>query len=290
MQTIPSVELGSLQEKPFGFRIANNREILLNDNLDHNPFRPHRIHFYAVLFVLEGEGYHYIDFKKYAYQPGSMIFISKEQVHAFEKNLERDAYFLLFREEFLARGGEQSKLLQHLSLYNYHLYPPVVQVPEAQLGLLQLLAGKMLQEFNAEDDYLKVELLHAALEIFLCLAERMRKEGKATDTDSPQHRTYFQFQELLKAHIFNNRQVSFYADQLSMSTKTLNRITQQIVGQTAKNYIHDVLIIEIKRLLMNTSLSVKEIGYRSGFEETTNFVKYFKKQTEMTPSEFREQY
>jgi AraC-like DNA-binding protein len=290
MNTIPSVQLSSLQEKSFGFRITSNRDMLLNDGLNYNPFRPHRIRYYAVLFVLEGEGYHYIDFKKYAYQSGSMIFISREQVHAFEKNLERDAYFLLFEEEFLARGGEQSKLLQHLSLYNYHLYPPVVQVPNAQLGLLQLLAKKMLYEFDAPNDYLKVELLHSALEIFLCLAERMRKDGKADDTDSPQHRTYFQFQKLLQQHVFETRQVSFYADQLSISSKTLNRITQQILGQTAKNHIHDFLIIEMKRLLMNTSLSIKEISYQSGFEETTNFVKYFKKRTDVTPTEFREQY
>ncbi|MEM8528634.1 MAG: helix-turn-helix transcriptional regulator, partial [Bacteroidota bacterium] len=279
MSEIPSIQLDSLQEKSFGFRIAYNREILLNSNLDHNPFRPHRIRFYAILFVLEGEGYHYIDFKKYKYQAGSIIFISKEQVHAFEMNMERKAFFLLFREEFLSREGATSNLMQQLSLYNYHLYPPVINLNARQLELFTILAERMKVEFDAPDDLLTGELIHSALKIFLCLAERIRKETRQFAPRSKYHEDYLKFQKLLKKHIFQSRQVQFYAEKLLISPKTLNRITKEMLGQAAKSYIHEFLVIEMKRLLMNTSYSIKEIAYESGFEETTNFVKYFKKHT-----------
>jgi len=287
---IPAIQLTSLQEKFFGFRIAYNREILLNENLDYNPFRPHRIRFYAILFVLEGEGYHYIDFKKYKYQAGSIIFISKEQVHAFEKNINREAFFLLFREEFLSRDGATSNLMQQLSLYNYHLYPPVINPNDYQLELFTILAERMKKEFDSPDDLLTEELIHSALKIFLCLAERIRKENRQFVPRSKYHEDYLKFQKLLKKHIFQSRKVQFYADQLLISPKTLNRITQEMLGQSAKNYIHELAIIEMKRLLMNTSYTIKEIAYESGFEETTNFVKYFKKHTKMNPSEFRKQF
>ncbi|MEL6717257.1 MAG: helix-turn-helix transcriptional regulator [Bacteroidota bacterium] len=290
MSEIPSIQLTSLQEKSFGFRIAYNREILLNEDLDHNPFRPHRIRFHAILFVLEGEGYHYIDFKKYKYQAGSIIFISKEQVHAFERNMERNAFFLLFREEFLARDAATSNLLQQLSLYNYHLYPPVINLNPQQLELFTILADRMKKEFDAPDDLLTEELIHSALKIFLCLAERIRKETRQFAPRSKYHEEYLKFQKLLKKHILKSRKVQFYADQLIVSPKTLNRITQEMLGQSAKNYIHELAIIEMKRLLMNTSYTIKEIAYESGFEETTNFVKYFKKHTAMNPSEFRKQF
>ena len=66
---IPSINFANRHDKTFGFEIISNREILA-DNLpkDYNPFRPHRLRYYALLFILEGEGSHYIDFKSYGYQ------------------------------------------------------------------------------------------------------------------------------------------------------------------------------------------------------------------------------
>ncbi len=75
-----------------------------------------------------------------------------------------------------------------------------------------------------------------------------------------------------------------------MSTKKLNRIVQEIMHQPAKAYINEILIIEMKRLLMNTNFSIKEIAYKTGFEDPTNFVKYFKKSTQKTPIEFRKSF
>ena len=62
------------------------------------------------------------------------------------------------------------------------------------------------------------------------------------------------------------------------------------MNKPVKTYINDSLILEIKRLLMNTSLSIKEISYKTGFEDPTNFVKYFKKYTELTPIDFRKRF
>ncbi len=289
---IPEVKLAQVTNKEFGFRIATNREILLDESLDHNPFRPHRIRFYAILFILEGEGVHYIDFKKYRYEKGNIIFISKEQVHAFEKNMEREAYFLLFTNDFLEKGSAGSNLMQELSLYNYQLYSPVISLKdkEQEMKTFSRLVKIIKQEFEGENDLLTQEMIHAALKVFLCLAERIRKENLSLSPTSLYHGDFIQFQKLLNKNILSSRKVQFYADAMLISTKKLNRITREVVGLPAKAYIHDCLLLEIKRLLMNTSLSIKEIAYQTGFEETTNFVKYFKKHKGMNPSAFRKQF
>ena len=87
-----------------------------------------------------------------------------------------------------------------------------------------------------------------------------------------------------------NRKVQFYAQQLQISTKQLNRITQEIIKKPVKQYIKERLIMEIKRLLMNTDWPIKVVAYQTGFEEPTNFVKYFKKETNQTPSAFRKSF
>ncbi len=286
---IPTVDLVQIHRKEFGFQIVGNRESLFNTDQDHNPFLPHRIKFYSILFILEGEGYHYIDFKKYRYEKGSVIFISKEQVHAFEMNLKREAYFLLFTEEFLSKGNTSSNLMKSLSLYNYHLYPPVYQLEEKELSVFHNLVKKIKIEFDSPEDSLSEEIIHSSLRIFLCMAERIRKRNQSLAPKSKYHEEYLRFQTLLKGHILESRKVNYYSEKMLISSKKLNRITQEILGKTAKQYINDFLIIEIKRLLMNTSYSIKEIAFETGFDQTTNFVKYFKKYTGLNPGEFRKQ-
>lgn len=290
-ENIPSVNFPYRQTKAFEFEIISNRDILLyNLPTDYTPFRPHRLRFYALLFILEGEGQHYIDFKTYRYQKGSIIFISREQVHAFEKNVNREAYFLVFTQNFLEKSSIASNLMQQLSLYNYHLYPPVLQLNEVQFPVFSELVMRIKQEFHAADDQFTEDIIQSSLKILLCMAERIRKENRSQLQISHYQDEFLLFQTLLNQDILKSRKVNYYATKMAMSTKKLNRIVQEIMNQPAKAYINEMLIIEIKRLLMNTTFSIKEIAYKTGFEDPTNLVKYFKKLTQFTPLEFRKRF
>lgn len=290
-QSIPKLSFQDQHRKSLGFSIVTNKEIL-SGNLfgGPNPFRPHRIQYYSILFILKGSGYHYIDFKRYPYQAGSIIFISREQVHRFERNIEREAYFLNFTKEFLEMSSLGSNLMQRLSLYNYHLYAPTIQLSEEQMKIFTELVINLKEEYEAPDDVFTEELLQSALKVFLIMAERIRQQKRKAHKLSKSQQAFLEFQQLLQQHLPFERKVQFYADTLSISTKKLNRLTREIMQQAAKSYINEMAVIEMKRLLMNTSLSIKEIAFKTGFEEPTNFVKYFKKISGMTPIVFRKQY
>ena len=65
MNDIPELNFQNRHQKDLEFSITTNREILAVEKFDGpNPFRPHRIRFYSILFILEGSGNHYIDFKR----------------------------------------------------------------------------------------------------------------------------------------------------------------------------------------------------------------------------------
>ena len=98
-----------------------------------------------------------------------------------------------------------------------------------------------------------------------------------------------EFNELLSMNLNTSRSVRYYADQLAISTKKLNNITKKYLDKTAKEYIEITIISESKRLLIKTSDSVKQISYSMGFTEPTNFNKFFKKFTTVTPLQFREE-
>ena len=74
---------------------------------------------------------------------------------------------------------------------------------------------------------------------------------------------------------------------LSVSTKHLNGIVKEFTLNTAKHFIDNFVILEAKRAIVSSNYSLKEIGYIVGFDEVTNFTKFFKKHTGITPKQFK---
>ena len=92
----------------------------------------------------------------------------------------------------------------------------------------------------------------------------------------------------LDADFTRQHQVQHYASALGMSEKTLSRLCMTATGASAKVVINQRLKLEAKRLLAHTRLAVQVIGRDLGFEEATNFVKFFRKETGQTPLAFRQ--
>ena len=67
----------------------------------------------------------------------------------------------------------------------------------------------------------------------------------------------------------------------------LNHICKEVIQKTAKQCIDDFIILEAKRNLINSGIKSTELTYQLGFTESTNFVKYFKKHTGLTPNQFK---
>lgn len=98
---------------------------------------------------------------------------------------------------------------------------------------------------------------------------------------------FSEFRHLLAAHFFQTRNAQRYAEMMNISYTHLNKIVKSVTGSTAKSFIDKFVILEIKRRLAVSGISVKELTYLMGFDEPTNFVKYFKKHTRKSPSRFR---
>lgn len=143
-------------------------------------------------------------------------------------------------------------------------------------------------EIKNEADNSQYPILQNLVHNLLLTAERVkRKKGfielkKGADLDYT-----VLFKELVdeKYHILKS--VSHYAKLLSVSEKRLNQATSATLGKTPKQMIDERVLLEAKRLLNHTHLSIKEIGFALGFEEPTNFIKYFRRHTAKTPVEFR---
>jgi AraC family transcriptional activator of pobA len=160
-----------------------------------------------------------------------------------------------------------------------------------QVGLLEevgFLLKKIYQEL-AEDDQSKWAL-HPVIQLLMIGIYRRSLEDQSTQINSQQHRSleiFRNFKKLIRQSTGSSQAVQGYAKKIGITSVHLNRICQQIAQKSALRLIHDHLITEAKKYLLNTSYSISEVAYFLNFHDPAHFTKLFKKYVGVTPSEFR---
>jgi AraC-like DNA-binding protein len=124
--------------------------------------------------------------------------------------------------------------------------------------------------------------------MFILFCERAKRARMHTPINIGKDWEYIsEFRKALDELIKATRSVQYYADHLNVTRKKLNQATQKFLGKSAKKVIEERVVLEVKRLLLYTTCTVKEIGFSLGFTDPTNFNKFFKKHTQITPAQYR---
>ena len=98
-----------------------------------------------------------------------------------------------------------------------------------------------------------------------------------------------QFTRLVETDCSQNRNVNYYAKQLCITSGHLNSLIKAHCGVSAKRYILNKTILEAKRLLLYTEMSIDQIADHLHYENTSHFAKIFREYTDITPLNFRKQ-
>jgi len=99
-----------------------------------------------------------------------------------------------------------------------------------------------------------------------------------------------QYKNMLSEQFGNFTKVANYAAELSVSPNHLNKCAKEATGKSAHELLVDMRILQAKVLLKQSNLPVKEIAYKIGGFESSDFAKFFKKKTLQSPSEYRSQF
>ncbi len=283
MNSIPNIAFKHKDSNPtFGFELLDLQHLLEQQEVvDHNPHSPHRVNFFAILIIEKGNVQHMLDFKNYELKAGDCLFISKGQVHAFSEKQAYNGKLVLFTESFLHTHFTGNTIARVSALYNYFTSSPLKQQKKDNLELISQLTNSLT---NDPKEVLE-NLLGAHLSIYL-----LKTQSNCTNTHLDQnHELFLMFKEKLYQSFHLSRDAKYYAKELGVDYKRLNNASKATTGSTIKIIIDEYVMLEAKRRLASTNLSVKEISYECGFEEPTNFLKFFKKHASATPQEFRNQ-
>lgn len=255
---------------------------------DHSPFEPHLVEFFILMLIEEGHSTHTLDFRDIPLKPGTLLSIRKDQVHRFHPASTLKGTMALFTDAFLVSYLEQEEALRTMQLFNEFIAEPHVQLDAEEFAQVRTLIARMQQEYAQAHDAFSLGILRSQLHI---LASRVGRLKEAQHRDGVTGRTLAAFvdlQQLIERNGTQTRRVQDYAAMMGTSTKTLNNVTQAVIHKSAKAFIDELCTLQVQRMLINTSLSIKEVAYHAGFEETTNFYKYFRRQTGTTPEAFRQ--
>lgn len=246
----------------------------------------HRHSFFYILILEKGEGEHRIDFVTYPIEDYSVFFMRPGQVHELVLKNGSTGYLLKFSPGFytpLAVSGKE--VLRKVSRRNFY------QFNAAQMNSIKFILENIYKE-NKDQQERHREAIQSYLDIFLIslLRESDSIKSPGNNNDDYMQERLEAFQELVSLSATQFKQVSYYAEQLNLTTYQLNAITKTTLNKTCSELIIDHLILEAKRYLLATTNQVNQIASQLGYEDVSYFVRFFKKHTGYSPEAFRKSF
>lgn len=257
-----------------------------------NTTKPHLHSYYQIIWFKTGKGKHFVDFKEYDVFNNAIFFIAKNQVHYFDHNTDYTGVMIHFNEIFLMHHDTELDFLLRFNLFNNPYQQPSCCVGRDNDGILEEYLRLIKEELRSRNEFGQEELLRTYLKAFLIQVQRKKNafeknRGDASFALDEKRVQLLRFVNLIDEHYNKGFSVAEYAALLHVSPRTLSDLTSQLLNKTPSQLLRERIVLEAQRLLLHSSLNVNQIGYRLGFEDPSYFVKYFKKHTKTSPSEFR---
>ncbi|MDQ3290569.1 MAG: AraC family transcriptional regulator [Bacteroidota bacterium] len=247
---------------------------------------PHKHDFFIILLITQGTGTHTIDFKTYPVAPQTVFFLSPGQVHAWQLSDDSAGYILFFNLDFFRAQSDQQELYR-FPFYNVLLNKPLLLLSYQQILPVVKILESMEQE-HLQTRFRWQDVVRSYLTILLIQLQRVFQEQQPkADTELNSHSLWQELDSLIEQHFKQHQPISFYAEKLNITDKQLNEACKSTFGKTTSNLIQDRIILEARRLLIHSKLTITQIAAELGYFDNSYFSRFFKKHTGQTPEQFR---
>lgn len=248
-------------------------------------FRPHQHHNLQQFFYIEeGGGQVLIEDTEYPIYSNSIIVIPSLAIHGFNFLLETKGWVLTIPDLYLQKTFKDE---------------PTIIEEISKKALFNCTDKTFQQEFkfilsSMEKEHTKATAIHnlnlrclATLFITKIINVNPDIHESPKQTTSKKQFIFHGFREFINKKFKTRLSVADYASLLNITPTHLNRICRDILNVSASDLIHERTLIEAKRLLIYTSLTINEVSYELGYIDPAHFSKFFHRKTTQTPSSFR---
>lgn len=249
---------------------------------------PHRHDFFEVLYLSKGTGFHVIDGNKYEIKPPCVFFMSPGQAHKIEFSSDIEGYIYIFTPEFyLINQTNQNRLIEFPFFFTIRQENRPLMLDSADdIQFLETLFKKGITEIEKGNQF-SVDLLRSVLDLILTSCAVLYKPDEKLISKGRGNIMVKKFLQLVEENYHKNLPVNEYAGMLAITPNHLTQTVTLLTGKTTSQIIKAKQVLEIKRLLVHTNLSVTEIAGRLNFPDQSYFTKFFKRETGFSPLQYR---
>jgi len=260
---------------------------LLYEQEKGNPDRAHRHDYYTLLLVEKAKGNHTIDYTAYPFRALEVHFVSPGQIHQVALPAKPKGHVITFTKDFLVTNNIPASFISNINLFQDFDNTPPLKLDTSTFSKLKGIIAEMQTCLTSDINY-RDRALGALLQLLLIHCTNSAAFDKVQINEEKKGICMLRdFKTLVEEKYNHWHKVKDYASEISISPKHLSQTIKNITGKVAKDHIQDRIALEAKRLLLHTTLSVKEVGYRIGFQEPLHFSSFFKNREGVSPSQFR---
>jgi AraC family transcriptional activator of pobA len=248
---------------------------------------PHRHSFYQVLFITEGEGSHIIDFETHIVKKGMIYFLAPSQVHEWLFSENTNGILINFNENLFSSFLANSHYVNDFPFFTANgMHSAIDLSDDASLKQIEQVLVNIQSEF-ASCDECKLDLIKVMLLQVFILVNRKTVYTQNQSANKNNYLVLRNFEKLIEQNFTTLRMPKDYAKLLFVTPNHLNALCNQLTGKSAGDIIRNRVLLEAKRLLVNSNQNINEIAWQLSFEDNSYFSKFFKKYESITPDEFR---
>lgn len=230
-----------------------------------------------------------VDFKEVKMETDTLLFINPKVI--IKPCETKDGQLIHFNRDFYCIQIHDQEVACDGILYNNVFEIPFIALDETQSKQIQEIIEDIQSEMKNEDTNTE-EMLRTLLKLIILKSARIWKEQHQLADTSSQSDVQFlrKFSQLVEQHYKTHHSVADYAALLFVTPKNLSKKIGLISKSTPNDIIKDRIILESKRLLAHTKMTVKEIAYSLNYDDDAYFIRFFTKQAGLSPVSFRKQF
>lgn len=280
------IELGHLSREKSNTFFRTSLLEGSDDNLLGMEGHPRIVEIVGLCVCLDGEAEFTIESRSYSLKQGDMCIVFPNDILVItKKSADFKGYTLACTTDFYYAFSMPSGT----SIYMYIKDNPCISLTKReQDDLIRMCENLKKHDLRKDHPYReKISELLATAVFYEIVGVYKRGTPLSQQPYTRKYKLLYEFFDLVIKNFRQQRGIEYYANKLYISSRHLSSICKETTGQTAKEYLNNYIITNIRLMLTTSDLTISQISDEFNFPNASFFTKFFKQKTGMTPKEYR---